>query len=157
MADRAPTSLVTDCPAAAPLNQTGGMSPRAATTATARASGSAGAALAWKRYVTPELWPSWSPPIRSVDYSYETLRPDTGGVVHTYAGLLVPFHVGSVDHEALTWDWRAQAAGITLDLVHTVRAQGSGSSTLLEVTGPAVLTPLYARFATLALRRLVTP
>jgi hypothetical protein len=46
-------------------------------------------------------------------------------------------------------------AGVTLELGHDVFAQGSGSRTTLDITGPALVVVGYAPVARVALGRLV--
>lgn len=109
----------------------------------------------WQRYVEPRLWPTWSPQIRSVEYDHPRLRPGTTGVVRTFGGLGIPFTIEEVVSAEHTWRWRVEALGIPLRLDHGVCAHPRGCQTWLEVTGPPVITRVYARAATIALRRLV--
>lgn len=111
----------------------------------------------WQRYVQPQLWPTWSPQIRSVEYPHPTLRPGTKGVVRTVGGIGISFTVEEVDESRCTWAWRVKTRGLTLHLSHGVEpADGPGSRTWLEVTGPPVISPVYARVAAIiALPRLV--
>lgn len=128
-------------------------------TSTARVSvtGTAPVETVWQRYTRPALWPTWSPQIRSVEYEHPTLRPGTKGVVRTVVGFGVPFTIEEVDVADRTWSWHVEALGLRLHLAHGVLAHPAGSETWLEVTGPPVVGPAYARVATLALRRLVRP
>lgn len=119
--------------------------------------GSADPETVWQRYAQPRLWPTWSPQIRSVEYDHPTLRPRTRGVVRTFGGAGIPFEVEEVDDLRRTWAWRVEVRGLRLHLDHGVEsAEGAGSRTWLKVTGPPVISHLYAHVAaTLALRRLV--
>lgn len=111
----------------------------------------------WQRYAQPQLWPTWSPQVRSVEYAHSTLRSGTSGVVRTFGGIGIPFAVEQVDESRRTWAWRVEVRGLTLHLNHGVEsAAGSGTRTWLEVTGPPVISHVYARAAAvIALRRLV--
>ncbi|MEU4624718.1 SRPBCC family protein [Actinoplanes sp. NPDC023801] len=111
----------------------------------------------WDRYLRPGRWPEWSPQIRSVTYPAGTLRPGTGGVVHGPGGLRLGFRVLDVDPAGpvRAWSWAVTAAGVRLELRHTVEATPSGTRTGLVVRGPAPVVLLYLPVARLALRRLV--
>ncbi|MGK5684166.1 SRPBCC family protein [Actinoplanes sp. URMC 104] len=108
----------------------------------------------WESYVRPARWPEWSPQIRSVDYPVPMLQPGTGGTVHGPLGLPVHFKVLKV-RAPYAWSWTVSAAGVWMNLWHTVEATAEGSRTVLALEGfaPAVL--LYLPLARLALRRLV--
>jgi hypothetical protein len=111
----------------------------------------------WDCYVRPQRWPQWSPQIRSVDYPAEMISPHSSGVVHGPAGLRAEFQVLAVDATGpvRSWSWSVSAAGLRLNLRHTVEAVAAGTRTGLTVQGfaPAVLG--YLPIARLALRRLV--
>jgi hypothetical protein len=111
----------------------------------------------WDRYVRPRRWPEWSPQIRAVNYPAEQLRSRTAGVVHGLGGLRVGFRVRDVEANGpvRAWSWTVVAAGVRLDLRHTVEATAAGSRTGLTVIGPAPVVLLYLPVARLALRRLV--
>ncbi|WP_338749181.1 SRPBCC family protein [Janibacter alittae] len=117
--------------------------------------GTATVGTVWQRYVEPRLWPTWSPQIRSVEYDHPRLRSATKGVVRTFGGLGVPFTIEEVSSTEHTWRWRVEAFGLPLRLDHGVRAHPRGCETWLEVTGPPVISRVYAQAATIALRRLV--
>lgn len=127
------------------------------TEARVSASGSADPETVWQRYAQPRLWPTWSPQIRSVEYDHPTLRPGTRGVVRTFGGMGIPFEVEEVDPWKRTWAWQVEVLGQTLHLDHGVEpAEGPGSRTWLKVTGPPVISHIYAHVAAIiALRRLV--
>ncbi len=127
-------------------------------TAVVRVAGPADPETVWRRYTQPQLWPTWSPQIRSVEYGHSLLRPGTGGVVRTVGGIGIPFTVAEVDAASRTWAWQVRLrGGLSLSLNHGVEpADGPGTSTWLEVTGPPMVTPVYARIAAIsALPRLV--
>lgn len=109
----------------------------------------------WQRYVEPRLWSTWSPQIRSVEYDHPTLRPGTKGVVRTFGGVGIPFTIEDVVPADRRWTWRVVAFGISLRLEHGVLAHEEGSETWLVVSGPPIVSRVYAQAATIALRRLV--
>ncbi|NYF98317.1 SRPBCC family protein [Janibacter cremeus] len=117
--------------------------------------GPASAETAWQRYLEPRLWSSWSPQIWSVEYAHPQLLPGTKGVVRTFGGIGVPFTIEEVSPTEHTWRWRVVAFGLPLRLDHGVRGHPRGCETWLEVTGPPVISRVYAHLATIALRRLV--
>lgn len=108
----------------------------------------------WRRYVTPELWPTWSPQIRGVACADKRIGPGSAGVVHGPAFVRVPFVVLAVNEAERTWSWRVgRPIGITM--THGVdEAPHGGSSAWLEI--PLALAA-YAPIARLALHRLVEP
>ena len=117
---------------------------------------SASPETAWQRYAQPGLWHTWSPQIRSVEYDHPTLRPETRGVVRTLGGVGIPFTIEDVSPTERAWTWRVHLSALTVRLTHGVGpGTGGGSSTWLTVTGPPLVSHAYARFATIALRRLV--
>lgn len=107
----------------------------------------------WKRYVTPELWPTWSPQLRRVSCSDATIRPGSTGTAHGPAIVRVPFAVLTVDEVARTWSWRVgKPVGITM--AHGVDEHARGATAWVEI--PLALAA-YAPIAHLALRRVVRP
>ena len=125
------------------------------TTARVSVAGPAPVETVWQRYIQPALWPTWSPQIRSVEYEYETLRPHTKGVVRTFGGIGIPFTIEDVIAADRTWTWQVEALGLRLHLAHGVLPHTGGSETWLEVTGPPLVSSVYAQTARLALHRLV--
>lgn len=115
------------------------------------AHGSAPGEEIWDRYVRPQRWPEWSPQIVRVSYPFDTIRPDSQGVVHGPVGLRVNFTVDEVDAAARRWTWRVSLGPIRLQLEHLVSAGG----TELIVDGPAPIVLGYLPLAQLALLRLV--
>ena len=130
-------------------------------TLTLEARGSLDVHSAWERYADPDLWSTWSPQIQRVERSTPRLATGTTGTVR--AGLLprptlpVPFTVEEVDEARREWTWSAHLGPVTLHLDHGVVARGTGSSTWLRVSGPAVVVLPYLPVARLALGRLVSP
>ncbi|MCW2867738.1 MAG: hypothetical protein JWR20_1926 [Marmoricola sp.] len=130
-------------------------------TLTSEAHGSLDVARAWERYADPDLWSTWSPQIQRVERSTARLSPGMTGTVR--AGLLprptlpVPFTVEEVDEARREWSWRAHLGPVTLHLDHGVVGRGTGSSTWLRISGPAVVVLPYLPVARLALGRLVSP
>jgi len=122
---------------------------------TVAASGTAGPDVVWDRYVHPARWSEWSPQIRSVDYPDPTIATGGRGTVHGPCGVGVAFEILAVDHETRCWAWRVSVAGVTLVLGHDVLAQGSGTRTRLDITGPAPVVIGYVPVARIALGRLV--
>ncbi len=51
-------------------------------TFTVHQTGRADAATVWQRYLHPQLWPTWSPQIASVDCADASIRSGSTGVVH---------------------------------------------------------------------------
>ena len=122
---------------------------------TVEASGAADPDTVWDRYVHPARWHEWSPQIRSVDYADPTIGAGGRGTVHGPCGVGVAFEILAVDHETRCWAWRVSVAGVTLVLGHDVLAQGSGTRTRLDITGPAPVVIGYVPVARIALGRLV--
>src|ERR1700712_4938913 len=121
------------------------------TTITLHARGSAPVEVAWLRYLRPSLWPTWSPPIRSVEIGADQLEPGLHRVVHGPLGLRIPFLVTAVDHAGRTWTWRPRFGPVTLALRHEVHEELTGSSTVLRISGLAPVVLGYAPVAQLAL------
>lgn len=122
------------------------------------ASGSADPETVWDRYVRPARWPQWSPQIRSVDYPGEVIAAGGHGVVHGPCGVPVAFEILEVDVDDHSWRWQVTLVGITLTLDHVVAAGpagAAGTTTRLDITGPAPVVLAYAPIARLALGRLV--
>ena len=95
---------------------------------TLRADGAADLDLVWQRYSVPELWSTWAPQIRRVECSAERLAVGVTGMVF----------------------------GVILD--HRSEARiGGGTSTALEVDGPAAAVMTYAPVARISLESLVRP
>jgi len=128
---------------------------------TVRADGPADPDVVWDRYVRPGRWPDWSPQIRSVSYPDEKLSAGGRGVVNGPCGLSIDFVVDEVDEINRHWRWRVTRAGIALTLDHSVSADmdgeatGSGTTTALDISGPAPIVLGYAPIARIALGRLV--
>lgn len=119
-------------------------------------SGPADPETVWRRYYEPQSWSTWAPQIRAVEYEHPTLRPGTEGVVRTFVGVGVAFTIEEVSAVDRTWTWRVVVLGLPLHMAHGVRLAGdAGSRTWLTVTGPAVISHVYAWLATIALWRLV--
>jgi Polyketide cyclase / dehydrase and lipid transport len=125
------------------------------TTITLRAEGAVPVEVAWLRYARPSLWPTWSPPIRSVDATDDHLEVGLKGTVHGPVGLRIPFVVIAVDDPGRTWTWRPRFGPVTLTLRHEVHEELTGSSTVLRISGLAPVVLGYAPVAQLALNRLV--
>lgn len=107
----------------------------------------------WRRYVTPELWPTWAPQLRRVTCPDATIRPGSTGTAHGAALVRVPFDILTVDDAERTWSWRVgRPIGITMR--HGVDDDQQGTSAWVEI--PLALFA-YAPLAQLALRRLVRP
>lgn len=124
-------------------------------TITIHQTGRADAPTVWKRYLHPQLWPTWAPQIASVDCADESIRAGSTGVVHAVLGLRVPFEVTQVDPVALRWSWIARLPlGVELRFTHTVDPVAFGTTTGLAATGPAPIVLGYLPVAALALRRL---
>ena len=114
----------------------------------------------WDRYLRPARWSEWSPQIRRVDASDDTIRAGTRGRVWGPPGLAVDFTVDAVDAASRTWSWhvRVLLLGIRLSLRHGVsRTSSGGTRAWLDVTGPRPVVLAYAPVARLALRRLCRP
>jgi hypothetical protein len=124
---------------------------------TVAASGPARPDAVWERYIRPARWAEWSPQIRSVDYPDATLGAGGRGVVHGPCGVGVDFEILEVDSARRCWSWRVTVTGIVLILGHTVRARGTGpgTTTTLDLQGPAPLVLGYLPIARIALGRLV--
>ncbi|WP_435201198.1 SRPBCC family protein [Janibacter sp. GS2] len=125
------------------------------TTSRVSVTGPASPETAWQRYVHPGLWRTWSPQIRFVEYDHPVLVPGTRGTVRTFGGIGIPFAIEEVAAAERTWTWRVRVGGLSLRLHHGVLPHAQGSETWLAVSGPPVISPAYARIATIALRRLL--
>jgi hypothetical protein len=124
--------------------------------------GAAPAALVWRRYTEPDLWPTWSPQIASVSCADRVIRTGSTGTVHAVLGVQVRFEVTRFDDLQRTWAWDAMLPlGIRLHLEHSVmELDASGpdrSSTGLRVSGPLPIVLGYLPVARLALGRLLRP
>jgi len=118
--------------------------------------GPAPPALVWARYVTPGMWPGWSPQIRAVDYPHDELIGGSAGVVRGLCALAVPFEILTVDPGSRCWTWRVRPPLVgELTLRHGVEPAGPGTRTTLDVSGPAIVVAAYLPVAAIALRRLV--
>lgn len=134
------------------------LTPHFQLTLTAR--GDATPDLVWERYARTDLWSSWSPQIRDVQYVAPRIAAGTDGHVVGPLGLRVHFVIETVDETARTWRWRVDVGPVRLQLLHTVAAdtaQGAATITRLAMTGPAPVLLGYAPLARLALARLVRP
>jgi hypothetical protein len=143
------------------------------------ASGPTPVDIAWQRYEHLDLWPTWSPQLRSVstdpplsteplpageapsrDRAAEParLRPGLTGRVHGPAGVWARFEVLSVDAAAMRWTWRVRRGPVVVQLEHQVEssADTNGSRTRLTLSGPAPVILGYAPVAWYALHRLVS-
>ncbi len=120
------------------------------------ASGPEDPATAWERYASLAAWPEWAGHIASVDADGERLRPGLRGTVSGPLGLGVRFVVREVDEAARTWSWDVRTGPVRLRLDHDVAARaGGGTTTGLDLEGPAPVVLGYAPVARLALARLV--
>ena len=124
---------------------------------TIEAQGGASPEVVWDRYVHPGRWHEWSPQIRSVDCTDDTIAGGTTGTVHGPCGIGVDFEILDVDVEKQCWSWRVVAVGIRLTLGHGVDAGPgeSGCRTTLTIDGPPPVVVGYAPLARVALSRLV--
>ena len=120
-----------------------------------RVTGSAPAALVWRRYADLDEWTGWAPNICALHASPRLLAAGLTGEVAGPLGVRAPFQILHVDADRRQWSWRVRFAGLEFTLHHGVEELPAGSATTLTVRGfaPAVLAswPL-ARWA---LRRLV--
>lgn len=125
---------------------------------TIEVAGPAAVSDVWERYAVIAAWPSWSPPIRSVDASAPRIAAGVTGAVRGVGGLLLSFVVEEVDEAANRWSWRVAAGPLVVTLDHTVRAAegGSGSVTGLTVDAIAPVALGYPEVARVALHRLVS-
>ena len=119
------------------------------------ASGEASPALAWRRYERPELWGTWAPHIRGVDYPHPTIVPGGRGVVRGVGGVRARFVIASVDAATRRWVWRVRSGPVSMRLEHGVDPDPRGSRTWVVVTGPVGVTDAYAVVCRLVLPRLV--
>lgn len=119
--------------------------------------GAAPADLAWERYALPDLWPTWSPHLRSVEADGLRLEPGMTGTVHGPVGVSARFTVLKVDEEEMRWSWRVHRGPVSALLEHGVEANDAGCRTWLALKAPAPLAVGYLPFAAIALHKLVTP
>lgn len=122
---------------------------------TLRATGSAPADTAWRRYAAPSRWPTWSPQIRAVRVERDRIAPGLRGEVVSLFGVTARFVVESVDEEHRRWTWRVRLGPVRMRLHHAVLARPAGSATTLRLEGPALALAAYAGPARWALSRLV--
>ncbi len=115
----------------------------------------------WARYTRPELWPTWSPYLREVDYPDAVVRPGTTGRVTGVGGVVAVFRIDAVDHAARTWSWSVRSGPLRVSLDHGVVPAGPGSGHVGGSRAWLVMHALwpvavgYAPFARLSLGRLV--
>jgi hypothetical protein len=115
----------------------------------------------WARYTRPELWPTWSPYLREVDYPDAVVHPGTTGRVTGVGGTVAVFRIDAVDHDARTWSWSVRFGPVRLSLDHGVLPAGPGSGhvggsrawLVMHALWPVALG--YAPLARLSLGRLV--
>ncbi|MFH0241140.1 SRPBCC family protein [Streptomyces sp. HK10] len=123
---------------------------------TLRAIGRAPAEDVWERYARPELWPTWSPQIRSVRVRGDRIASGMEGEVVSLPGVPVAFTVEEVDEVRRRWAWRVKAGPVRMRLHHAVAVlPGGRTGTELRMEGPLPALVLYAGPARLALHRLV--
>ncbi|MBA8792752.1 hypothetical protein FHX74_000346 [Friedmanniella endophytica] len=124
---------------------------------TVAAAGEAAPDEVWRRYVELSRWPSWAPPIQTVEADGGRLRPGLTGLVHGPAGLRVPFEVLSFDAVARTWRWRVRFGPTSVVMAHEVLPRpGGGTVATLALEG-APWWSAYLPAARVALGRLVAP
>jgi len=126
---------------------------------TLRADGAADLDLVWQRYSVPELWTTWAPQIRRVESSAERLAVGvTGTVFGVIPNIGASFEVVEYDEERHRWSWDVVAGPVRMHLDHRSEARiGGGTSTALEVEGPAAAVMTYAPVARISLESLVRP
>ncbi|MCI0386398.1 SRPBCC family protein [Streptomyces sp. CNQ085] len=121
-----------------------------------RATGRVPADEVWERYARPELWPVWSPQIRSVRVRGDRIEPGMEGEVFPLPGTPVAFTVEEVHEARRRWTWRVKAGPVRMRLHHVVVVLPDGrTGTELRMEGPLPALVLYAGPARLALHRLV--
>ena len=133
-----------------------------------RAQGTATVEQVWERYARPDAWATWSPQITSVQADGARIVAGMRGTVRGPLRLPVRFLITAVDDELMTWSWKVHVGPVALTLHHSVTArataapvgalvdQPGGSSTTLDLAGPAPIVLGYAPLAQLALRKLVS-
>lgn len=115
----------------------------------------------WGRYTRPELWPTWAPHIRKVDYCEPVVTPGTTGRVKGVGGVVAHFRIDAVDEAARTWSWSVRSGPVRLSFEHgvDVAPPGSGEAStawlVIHAAWPVAIG--YAPIARLALGRLVRP
>lgn len=118
------------------------------------AAGAATTEQVWLRYVTPELWPTWAPQLRTATCTDTRVRAGSRGTAHGPRPLRVPFEVLVVDDVERRWSWRV-GWPIAITMGHGVdEGERGGASAWVDL--PLVLLG-YVPLAQLALRRLVRP
>jgi hypothetical protein len=145
---------------------------------TIHASGPVPVATAWERYDRLDLWPTWSPQLRSVStdlapftgldddpdeddgpdgraQTHQRLTAGLTGRVHAPAGLWAQFTVLTLDAAAMRWSWQVRRGPLGVHLHHQVESTPDGSRTSLTLRGPAPLIVGYVPAAWYALHRLV--
>jgi hypothetical protein len=132
---------------------------------TIHASGPVPVATAWERYDRLDLWPTWSPQLRSVStdpatgsrtQSHQQLSTGLTGRVHGPAGLWAQFTVLTLDAPAMSWSWQVRRGPLAVRLHHQVAGTPDGSRTSLTLRGPGPVILGYVPAAWYALHRLVS-
>lgn len=134
------------------------MLPSLGTTLSTGACGDRDPDAVWAAYVTPALWPSWSPQVRAVRCPHPDVpvRAGSRGEVLGPGGVRVPFEVTEADPQRRRWTWRVRAGGLVLAMTHGVAvAPDGGSCAWVRVSGPLPVVAGYLPLARLALGRLV--
>lgn len=124
---------------------------------TLRADGAADLDLVWQRYSVPELWTTWAPQIRRVECSAERLAVGVTGTVYgVIPNIGAAFEVVEFDEARHRWAWDVVAGPVRMHLDHRSESRiGGGTSTALEVDGPAAAVMTYAPVARISLESLV--
>ncbi|MFN8168774.1 MAG: hypothetical protein U0S36_08320 [Candidatus Nanopelagicales bacterium] len=124
---------------------------------TLRADGTADLDLVWRRYSTPELWPTWAPQIRRVECSAERLAVGVTGTVYgVIPNIGAAFEVVEFSDDDHRWVWDVVAGPVRMRLDHRSEARiGGGTSTTLVADGPAAAVLTYAPVARISLESLV--
>ena len=124
------------------------------------ASGPVEPSVAWERYADPAAWSTWAPQIRRVRVNAERISAGLTGTVHGPVGSAVAFVIDHVDEHTRSWSWTVRpllppVPFVRLHLRHEIRAEGTGTRTMLAVTGPLPVLLPYLPVARYALSRLV--
>ena len=128
------------------------------TTLTLHATGPVGPGEVWERYAVPARWPEWAPQITGVEVPVTRLAAGVRGRVRAPLGVVLPFVVETVDEAARRWSWTVSVGPVRMHLLHWVtEGPDGGSTTGLQISGPAPLVVGYAPPARLAIGRLVRP